>query len=152
MKLFYAAALLLAACSAPDYYVMRHLEKERVGVDPGLTAAGTENANALHDFLKPHLPRAIYATAAKRAQETARPVATRLGLTISVYTDTADLLRRVRAEPNRPVLIVGHSNTVPDIVAGLGGARPGPIGDEDFGQVWLIYDGGVTRVRQLGTP
>ena len=36
------------------------------------------------------------------------------------------------------VLIVGHSNTVPDIVAGLGGTRPDPLVHEDFGDIWHI--------------
>jgi hypothetical protein len=51
-----------------------------------------------------------------------------------------------------PVLIVGHSNTVPDIVAALGGARPGPIGHEDFGDVWKIAgrDHLVTKAKIAG--
>ncbi len=154
MKLFYAAAaVLLAACATPDYYVMRHLEKGQ-GTDPGLTCEGGARAEALHDFLKPRLPRAIYVSRALRTQKTAEPIAARLGLTSIVYNeqDTAGLVTRVRAEPNRPVLIVGHSNTVPDIVAGLGGVELRPIGEGEFGQVWLVYGDGSTRVRRLGPP
>lgn len=154
MKLFYAAAaLLLAACAAPHYYVMRHLQKAG-GPDPGLTAEGQRNAEALHDFLKPHPPRAIYVSRFRRARETAAPIAARLGLTPVEYdpADTPRLIARVRREPNRPVLIVGHSDTAPDIVAGLGGVELRPMRESEFGQVWLVYGDGATRVRRLGTP
>ena len=36
------------------------------------------------------------------------------------------------------VLVIGHSNTVPEIVERLGGSRPKPLVHEDFGDVWLI--------------
>ena len=46
------------------------------------------------------------------------------------------------------MLIVGHSNTVPDIVAALGGTRPAPLTHPDFGDVWRIgADGSTTRTR-----
>jgi broad specificity phosphatase PhoE len=153
MKLFcaVAAALLLAACATPDYYVMRHLQKAE-GANPGLTEEGSRNALALHDFLKPHLPRAIYVTDTLRAQRTAEPIAERLGLTPVVYADLAGLVRQVRAEPNKPVLIVGHSNTVPDIVRRLGGVELRPMRDDEFGQMWLVYGDGATRVRRLAAP
>jgi len=35
-------------------------------------------------------------------------------------------------------LIVGHSNTVPDIVEKLGGQRPDDLSHEDFGDIWHI--------------
>jgi hypothetical protein len=40
---------------------------------------------------------------------------------------------------------VGHSNTVPDIVEQLGGARPGPVAHEDFGDVWRVGSSGSTE-------
>ena len=46
-----------------------------------------------------------------------------------------------------PVLVVGHSNTVPDIVAGIGGERPGEIAHADFGELWMVEDGRSGRVR-----
>ncbi len=154
MKPFYAAALLLAACATrPDYYVMRHLQKAE-GNDPGLTAVGQANAEALHDFLQPHPPRAIYVSTFRRSRETAAPIAARLNLTLQSYdaANAAALIARVRAEPNKPVLIVGHSNTVTDIVRRLGGVELRPMREDEFGQVFLVYSDGATRVRRLGPP
>ncbi len=45
------------------------------------------------------------------------------------------------------MLVVGHSNTVPDIVEQLGGERPGELKHEDFGDVWTIADGKSVRER-----
>jgi hypothetical protein len=46
------------------------------------------------------------------------------------------------------VVIVGHSNTVPDIVQQLGGPRPAPLTHPDFGDVWRIGpDGATTRLH-----
>jgi broad specificity phosphatase PhoE len=157
------AALLLiatAACAtrgeeppAPSWYIMRHLEKAE-GNDPGLTPAGRANAEALHAFLQPRQPGAIYVSRFRRSQETAAPLAARLGLTPKIYdpADTAALVARVRAEPNGPVLIVGHSNTVPDIVRQLGGVELRPMREDEFGQVWLVHGDGATRVRRLPAP
>ena len=82
-------------------------------------------------------------------RQTAAPLAERLGLTPIVYdpADTPALVARVRAGPS-PALIVGHSNTVPDIVEQLGGTRPGPMVHEDFGDIWRIGpDGATVRSR-----
>ncbi len=60
--------------------------------------------------------------------------------------DTPALIARARAIRG-PVLIVGHSNTVPDIVEQLGGARPGPLAHEDFGDLWTVKNGRTRHVR-----
>jgi hypothetical protein len=47
-------------------------------------------------------------------------------------------------QESETVLIVGHSNTVPDIIEGLGGTRPPALVHEDFADVWRLA--GPTRV------
>jgi broad specificity phosphatase PhoE len=153
-----AAALLLAACAtavpqAPReeaYYVMRHLQKA-TGQDPGLTEEGQRCAAALAQDLGGSGIRAIYASTTRRAQETAAPLAARLGITPSPYDprDTSALVGRVRAEAGS-VLVVGHSNTVPDLVEQLGGARPGDLSEDRFGEVWRVArTGGAVTVRRI---
>ena len=44
-----------------------------------------------------------------------------------------------------PVLVVGHSNTVPEIVEKLGGERPAALTEADYGDVWHF------RGRREGT-
>ena len=141
---------LRPAAAAPAYYVMRHLEKAE-GADPGLSAAGAANAQRLAAWFKGReRPRAIYVSPTRRARETAAPLALRLRLTAKEYNpaDTAALVAQVRAEPGS-VLVVGHSNTVPDIVAALGGARPAPLADSDYGSVWVVTRDGKTEQIRL---
>ena len=155
---FVAAFLLVAvaACATasadepvrPNYYVMRHLQKA-TGDDPGLTEEGHRNAARLADILADDPPSAIYVSSTRRARETAAPLASRLGLAPKTYDprDTPALIAAVAAEPGT-VLIVGHSNTVPEIVERLGGTRPADLAETDFGDVWRVY-GPDRRVERL---
>jgi phosphohistidine phosphatase SixA len=60
-------------------------------------------------------------------------------VTPKVYdpADSSALIAAVLRETGT-VLVVGHSNTVPDIVEKLGGDRPAPLVHEDFGDIWHL--------------
>ncbi len=160
MRLIALLALALSALSAcatspgpatppAAYYVVRHLNTPAGERDPDLTPEGQRAAAALASWFRADRPRAIYVSDFRRSRQTAAPLAARLGLTPLVYdpADTPGLVARVRAGP-LPALIVGHSNTVPDIVEQLGGTRPGPLVHEDFGDIWRIGpDGATARLR-----
>ncbi len=158
IRLFLLALLpALAACATtptptpaqPTYFVMRHLHTPQGERDPDLTAQGQAAAQRLATHFTGERPAAIYVSSFKRSQQTAAPLAARLGLTPIVYdpADTPGLVARVRAGPF-PVLIVGHSNTVPDIVQQLGGRRPADLTHPDFGDLWRIgADGTTVRSR-----
>ena len=157
-------ALLLALLPAAAFaqpapypvYVMRHLNTPAGEPDPDLLPEGRAGAVALADLMETdpfqgaRRPVAIYVSDYKRTRQTAAPLAARLALNLTVYDprDTAGLIARVRAERG-PVLIVGHSNTVPDIIAALGGTRPAPLVHEDFGDLWVVEPGGGTTKLRL---
>lgn len=149
----FAALIALAAMPAAaqsNVYVMRHLDTAAGQVDPDLLPEGARAAEALASWFRDEWPVAIYVTDYKRTRQTAAPLAARLGLVPIVYdpADLAGLIARVRAE-HGAVLIVGHSNTVPDIVAALGGARPAPLAHEDFGDIWRVAPGGATSRTRI---
>ena len=155
-----AALLLLAAAGCAttarepaesSWYVMRHLQKAE-GQDPALSAQGARNADRLASWFGKDRPAAIYVSTTRRARETAAPLAARLGLSAKEYDprDTPGLVARAKAEAGT-VLIVGHSNTVPEIVAQLGGARPAELADTDYGDIFRVRrDGTVARLRLEG--
>ncbi len=148
-----AALIALAAMPAAaqsNVYVMRHLNTPAGQADPDLLPEGRRAAEALVAWFQGDRPAAIYVTDFKRTRQTAAPLAARLGLTPILYDprDTPGLIARVRAE-HGAVLIVGHSNTVPDIVAALGGARPAALVHEDFGDVWRVAPGGATARTRI---
>ena len=150
-----ALFVALAACVTPgtptpqpNIYVMRHLHTPAGATDPDLTAEGFRYAQAVSDWFRRDPPDIIYVSSTKRAQQTAAMLAQRLKLTPKIYDprDTPGLVAAVAKEPGT-VLIVGHSNTVPDIVSGLGGTKPSPLVHEDFGDIWHIAGPNRTTTR-----
>ena len=126
-------------------FVIRHLQKGN-GANPSLSAEGSANAQRLAAMLKDKGIKVIFATPTRRAMETGKPLAKAFGLSVTPYdpSDIAALAAAVTSASG-PVLIVGHSNTVPELVALFGGARPAPIGDEEYGTLFEVApDGKVT--------
>ena len=155
-----ALALMIGGCASvaeqsvgPDIYVMRHLHTPAGASNPDLTPVGQQHAILLDRwFVRRNAPDVIYVSDTARARQTAAVLAARLKLVPKVYDprDTPGLVAAVMAEPGT-VLVVGHSNTVPDIVAGIGGTRPGALVHEDFGDIWRVAGPGrVTSHHKLG--
>ena len=155
-RLFLAGLLLiLTGCTAvtappavPNIYVMRHLHTPKGLSDPDLTAEGQAMAAAFPHWLAGNPPSVIFVSSTRRAQQTAAPTAQRYGVTPRIYdpSDTPGLVAAVLAQRGT-VLVVGHSNTVPEIIAGLGGQRPDPLLHEDFGDIWHIQGAQRTTIR-----
>ena len=127
--------------------LVRHAEKELVTIDdPPLAAAGERRAERLGQMFGAIRGAgridAIYATDARRTQMTAAPLAARLGLRPSVLpasTSAKGVASRVLSEHRGGrVLIVGHSNTVPDIVKELSGEAVAPIADDEYDNVYVV--------------
>ena len=135
--------------AATKIYVMRHLQKAE-GNDPPLSAEGAANAQKLVTILGKRKIRAIFATPTRRAMETAQPLAARLGLTVTPYDPAKPgaLAAKVAAMPGA-VLIVGHSNTVPDLVVRVGGKEAVALTEQDYGTVFVVTheDGKVSRIE-----
>ena len=136
-----AAMALPAAAQAAPVYVIRHLERAP-GDDPSLTDRGAERAQQLGEILAGAQIKAVFATATKRAQETGGPLAQRLGLTVTTYNprDVDALAAAVKAAAGA-VLVVGHSNTVADLVARFGGDKPAELSEQDYGTLFIVHDG-----------
>jgi phosphohistidine phosphatase SixA len=151
-----AAAVLLAlvplpAIAADTIYVMRHLQKG-AGDDPALTSEGTKGAAAVAKILGSESIAAVFATPTRRAQQTGAPLAAKRGIAVTLYDpgDPQKLATAVAAVKGA-VLIVGHSNTVPDLVAMFGGDRPAPLADSDYGTIYVLVPG-KPQVRQMHLP
>jgi len=143
-----AAAEAAPVAVENQVYVIRHLQKAQ-GDDPPLTAEGAANAQRLAVLLANKGIVAIFATPTRRTMQTAEPLAKRLGLAIRPYDpNDADALAREVAAVAGPVLVVGHSNTVPDLVDRLGGPPQPTMTEEDFGTVFVVGpDGGVKTLQ-----
>lgn len=172
MKLHAAClfVLSLALCAFPArasaqslVYVVRHAERADGGAgasagamsgapaDPHLSAAGVARAARLADMLADAGIKAIYVTEFKRTQETAAPLATKLHLAVDTTrsADSAALVASMKAQhPHDVVLVVGHSNTIPDIIKALGGPAI-TIGDNEYDSIFVVVPGAgvLSRIR-----
>jgi broad specificity phosphatase PhoE len=127
--------------AADTVYVMRHLQKAD-GQDPPLSAKGVANAAQLAELLSNASIKAIFATATRRAQETGEPLAARLGLHVTTYDPrNVEALSAAVMAASGSVLIVGHSNTVAELVARFGGAGVAPLTEQDYGTVYVVHSG-----------
>lgn len=144
----------LPALAADTIYIMRHLQKA-AGDDPPLTEQGAANAEILAGQLGNSGIKAVFATATRRAAQTGEPIARANGLTVTTYDprNVPALVEQVKAIPGN-VLVVGHSNTVPDLVAAFGGIRPAPLTDADYGTIYVVKTGSsaVTTMQVPPTP
>jgi broad specificity phosphatase PhoE len=117
--------------------------------DPLLSAAGEARAAKLATVLAESGISAIFTTEFRRTQDTAKPLAAKLGLTPQLVkaADTAALLDRLRtAHPNDVVLVVGHSNTLPAIIDGLTGSRV-TIADSQYDDLFILAPATRTMTR-----
>lgn len=128
-------------------HVVRHFDTPKGEKDPDLLPQGAARAEALARWFRGKGLCAILVTQYQRTRQTVAPLAASRGIALQSYdaADTAGAVARAKASPC-PVLIVGHSNTVPDIVVQLGGARPADLKHEDFGDVWTVADGKTERI------
>jgi len=127
-------------CGPPTtLVVVRHADRD--GQLDALTAAGTARAQELaHVGTKVGLA-AIYRSDTNRASDTAAPLAMATGLTPVVYSanDVAALVTSIFADHRgEKVLVVGHSNTVPDIIEAAGGPAFPDIDGGEFDNLFVL--------------
>ena len=110
--------------------------------DPGLSPAGHTRAASLAAMLKATRLTAVFTTEFKRTQETALPAAQAHGLTPTVVdaAKIAALIEKVKAAAGA-VLIVAHSNTVPEVLAGLGVTDKVVVDDSEFDNLFVVVSG-----------
>lgn len=131
-------------------YVTRHMHKAD-GPDPVLSPEGVAAAERLAALLADKGITAIYATATRRAMETAAPLARRTGVPVTAYdpADPGALVAAAAAAPGA-VLVVGHSNTVHDLVTRFGARTPpAPLTDNDYGRVFVVGSTGEMQEINL---
>ena len=136
------------------FVVVRHAEKASdTARDPELSDAGHARARALAAALRDAPLVAAWSTGYLRTRQTAAPAAQAHGLETQSYDaalPAAELARRLReANAGGTVLVVGHSNTVPGIVAALCGCEVAAIDEATYGgryDVRFDADGRATLV------
>ena len=159
------ARLLLLLCLAmpglaladPAFiYLVRHGEKE-TGKNPALTAQGQVRARNIAALLRQAGIDAVFSSQTLRTMQTAQPMAERAGVAVQSYDadKPQEIVARIKALNGGAVLVVGHSDTLADLVTRLGGAPGTPIGDLEFDRVYQLSrgaDGKVVTVLLSSLP
>ncbi|MFL6583335.1 MAG: histidine phosphatase family protein [Chthoniobacterales bacterium] len=150
-----AAGLFVATSAvadpAPIVFVVRHAEKAPTGGnDPELSEAGLKRAQALDQMLKDAAITAIFTTEVKRTQQTAAPLAQTTQLTPIAIPgkEIAGLVEKLRGLKGN-ALVVGHSNTIPQLVKALGIETPVRIPDDDYTELFVITMGDQPQLLRL---
>ena len=147
-------------------FLVRHAEREaEPRQDPPLNKEGMTRSQALAQLLSIAGIKAILTSQYNRTKQTAEPLATKLGLTVTPFTlksnpsnprqiaeeSTAEVTNKILERPGQSVLVVGHSNSIPDVIKMLGGDIVPTIDEQKFDDLFIVtvYAKGKAKVMQL---
>jgi phosphohistidine phosphatase SixA len=140
-------------------FLVRHAEKaSEPAQDPPLLEIGNTRAKELAQVLSKTEIKAIYTSELLRTKQTAEPLARLLNLettTIPIKNNLQksfqEIAKRIFDKPGENVLVVGHSNTVPEIIKALGVDRNFIIEDNEYNNLFIvtIFSKGKPQVIQL---
>ena len=128
---------------------VRHAEKAALPADdPVLSEAGERRAAELArqlvdaDVVPGFGVDAVYSTAYRRSVETANAVADALDLPVLMYdaSDTETIIEAIVKEyKGKIILVVGHSNTVPEMIANMGASKNVPeIAEDEYDNIYIV--------------
>ncbi len=141
--------------SSTTFILVRHAEKESTGTDPNLSPEGQLRAIELSRILATSDLKNVYSTNFNRTLQTAQPISDSLGISPSIY-DPSNLnpfINTVLADHHSEiVLVVGHSNTTPDLINKLiGENRYSIIPEDQYNDLFVVsvLDKGRSQVIHL---
>jgi 2,3-bisphosphoglycerate-dependent phosphoglycerate mutase len=147
-KLIVLLAVLSVSCKTTSYYIVRHAEKQTATTastttmtsDVPLSEGGKQRAQALKDLLAKEKIKYVFSTNYIRTKSTAQPLADDIHVPIEIY-DPKDpqFISKLKAL-NGNTLIIGHSNTVDDVVNELTGRKEiqGDLQDSEYGDLFVV--------------
>ncbi|MES1217163.1 MAG: histidine phosphatase family protein [Bacteroidota bacterium] len=137
----------ISACSTTRYYVVRHAERAVVTKDsagmmasnPPLSEAGKVRSFVLRNELQNKHIQHIYSTNTIRTTTTAEPLSQKKNIKVEIYSNIDSLVNRLKSEKGN-ALIVGHSNTVDDIVNKIIGRKEilADFKDTEYDNLFII--------------
>ena len=149
--LLFSLLFVSAAIAQSTIFLVRHAEKAQGGGDdPDLSDAGHARAESLATVLKDAAISAIYTSEVKRTRQTAAPLAKALNIEPATVPaqDRAALSAKLQGSSGN-VLVVGHSNTIPEIIKALGITDPVTIADNDYDNLFVVVLGQKPRLLRL---
>jgi broad specificity phosphatase PhoE len=137
-------------CNGPVTTIIIVRHADRAGTADSLSEAGMKRAQDLAEATKTANLKAIYVSDTRRARDTALPAAALANVMPETYParECAALIKRIfRDHAGQAVLVVGHSNTVPLLIAEAGGPRISDLDEKEFGGLFVVA---VTGTPECG--
>ena len=158
-------AITLTSCSPPEpaavpvapehkplvVFLVRHAEKVDNNQDPELSEAGRQRAATLAEALRSSDIEYVHSSDYIRTRDTATPAAAEHGLEVALYDprDLPALAEKLRAAGGRH-LVVGHSNTTPEMVELLGGDAGAAIDEPgEYDRLYVVSIGSDGRTNSV---
>jgi broad specificity phosphatase PhoE len=118
--------------------LVRHADPAAGGADPSLSPAGVHRAGVLAKMLADAGITAIFTSELRRTKETAKPLASLLNIVpVVIANDATAAANQIKAAGKR-VLVVGHSNTVPEFIHALAGPANVVINPIEFDRLFVL--------------
>ena len=147
-------------------FLIRHAEKaDAPPEDPPLNEQGNARAQELARMLEGAGVKAIYTSQFLRARQTGETLAKKLGLTVTPVAlkmspsnprqvseqSIAEIVNKIYERAGDAALVVGHSNTVPEVIKMLGGDVVPKIDEKKFDDLFIVtvYAKGKAKVVQM---
>ena len=120
-------------------YLSRHAEKMAIGNDPELTDTGHSRANNIAQQLSNVGITHIFSTDYNRTRQTATPLAEKLDLKITSYDprQLVEFAQQLKAIEGK-ILVVGHSNTTPELTHLLSGQQIDKISENEYDNLFQV--------------
>ena len=121
-------------------YFVRHAEKKPNNKNPTLTLCGSERANQLARLLGTTNIKSIYSTNYQRTMSTAAPLSKKTNLAIKSYSPKhLNKLSLQLINRHETALIVGHSNTTPQLVRLLTNEKIEDIAEDEYQIIYQLH-------------
>lgn len=136
-----ACIAAVPASAQEAIYIVRHAERLDDTKDSVLSPEGVSRAGRLAAVLRNSGITAVFSTQYRRTADTGRPLAEHLGLPVTpVSADQQDELRKqvTALGPAARVLIVGHSDTVPELLAAFGHPNTIVIAKDEYDNLFVL--------------
>jgi phosphohistidine phosphatase SixA len=133
-------------------YLVRHADKVSDDVDAPLSDAGRTRAQCLAKTLEDTQIEQIITSDLQRTQQTAAPLAAKLGLKpiIIPISKPDDVVVAVRTSAARSMLVVWHDATLPGILRGLGAPEITPIAHTQYDRFFVVTLAGDGKGATVG--
>ena len=172
ISLLFSLAIVSTSSIAQDdfkpqtVFLIRHAEKENEPrQDPPLKPEGVARSQELARLLAATGIKTVITSQFTRTKKTAEPLATKLGVTATVISlksnpsnprliaeeSTREVVNKILERSGENALVVGHSNSIPDVIKMLGGDVVPTIDEQKFNDLFVVtvYAKGKAKVAHL---